>query len=136
MTLWDQWVAICASVKSAIVVWIVFMSLLVFATYTVLRIHVTYELQQDFALIKAAHVQMLEQMKMRDDEAEMRLRYLEQTVYGEIQPKQQQLTKDNPQLLRPSRIELYQQNTNKELRQRLERLENWRVRIENERDDR
>lgn len=130
MSIWDRWVELCSKVRHAFIVWLILVSIIGFVTYTVLRIHVTYELQRDFALLKATNEQLLEQINLQDGQLRLRIDYLEQTVYGEIQPKQEELANLKAPAMRTSKIEIDQQNANKEIRQRLDRLERWRLSVD------
>jgi hypothetical protein len=93
-----------------------------FATYVVLRIQVTYEIQRDLLLLKVDNVRHSSEVFGWQQACTTRLEALEQTVYGEVVPQQAtaQAARDSP---RVSRIEVAQQTFNKEMRARIERLE-------------
>ncbi len=124
--IWDRLLSEAA--RKTFVLWVLFFVAVAFATYVVLRIHVTYQIQRDLALLKASAAELAADKDSLRRDCAQRLDVLEQTLFGEVLPKQGRLA-DVPQAntIRLSRIEVYQQNTNKELRARLERLERWRL---------
>jgi hypothetical protein len=119
-SIWDRLLE--GPARKTSILWVVFFLFVAFATYVVLRIHVTYKMQQELALNKAQHQAMAVEYETFKREYIQRLESIEQTLFGEVLPKQS-ATQSSTTAPRPSRIEVSQQNFNKEMRARLERFE-------------
>lgn len=114
--------------------WILFIGCVMLVTFVVLRIRVTYHVQQELALLRAEHKLLIDAITNNNTVCTERLNVVEQTLFGEVLPTQKRLVIEAAPAAPPhrvlSRIEIYQQNTNKELRARLESIERWRFEME------
>lgn len=95
-----------------------------FFVYCYLRVRTVYENQLAVAVLRADVRELEERHSAQIKELEHRADELEKVLYGDVVAK---LAKQPPG---PTRIEIWQRNRDKELRERLIAIERWRMTIE------
>ena len=114
----DRWIRI-------IVISLAVVAFISYETYVALRLRATYTNQADLARLRSE----LEDTRRRGGGAlrvmDQRISALETSVYGELEPANAQ-HQDRPRVIVQPR-EQWSVNRERDLRERLERLERWRM---------
>jgi hypothetical protein len=97
-------------------------------TYFGLRLRVTYNLSAEFAQLQAEHRDMMALSNQRLQELRARLDEMERVLFGDVLAKIEKTQKTaTPKLPIP---DVWQRNRDRELRDRLDALEKWRLQQE------
>lgn len=84
--------------------------------FVIIRIRVTYRLETDLAILRQQITDQTKELADARKEAQKALDDMAVTVYGPLTTLKR----------RPSSVEIWQRNRDKELRDRIHRLEQWR----------
>lgn len=102
--------------------------LVAFVAYATFRLRVTYELQTALAQFQAERASLFEANRREHQAVSERLDELERVLFGDVLVKiAAQLKAAKPPM---TAMQVWQRNRDRELRDRLTRLEEWRLALE------
>lgn len=93
-----------------------------FIMYTALRLRVTYQLERDVAELRSTSEELARTIVALRSEAASRLDLIERTLFGEVAAKLKE-----PPTPATMPVQPWQRNRDRELRDRILRLEEWRL---------
>jgi hypothetical protein len=103
-------------------------ALVAFVAYTTFRLRVTYAVQTEVATMRAERRNIVAENDREHDALVARLDELERVLFGEVLGKiTDQLKQAKPPI---TAVQVWQRNRDRELRDRLARLEQWRLELE------
>jgi hypothetical protein len=111
------------------------MSLLVGAqliggTFIVTRLRATYKMQTELQILKSQHEEVVKQNEAIKTDTAIRLDELERFLFGDVVEKLQKA--ESKPVIAPAQLQRWMVNRDKDLRDRLDRLERWRLEHDNE----
>ncbi len=116
----DKWVR-------AVIIGTVVVCVLSIGTYIGLRLRATYYTEYEVLKLRSEHETLQRDYRAVLERLDNRLSELEQSVYGQLEPAHTATEKQARPVVRPIPREIWAINRDKELRERIRRLELWRL---------